>query len=300
MTSGRFRAVDQRRGFTLIELLVVIAIIAVLIALLLPAVQQAREAARRTQCKNNLKQIALAAMNFEETYKRFPPGVQGPVPAASYGPAVPYMSTLSFLLPQVEQTASYNLVRTDMYNVDLVGTSTWWSDANTVNAAKTKIPAFVCPSTDPYASTYATATLNIYPNSMQLVYFSATPSPYGRTNYLGCAGYFADIPGYEKYKGALFNRSKHSFKDMTDGSSNVLLFGEAKGDKTYSYSWMGSGGMPTAWGFGNNWWQFNSEHTGVVHFAIADGSVKGISTNINTNTLTYLSGMSDGNVVGEY
>src|ERR1700745_210756 len=103
---------QRRSGFTLIELLVVIAIIAVLIALLLPAVQQAREAARRTQCKNNLKQMGLSLMNYESTFSVFPPAridLSGPP-----GPAI-YQTTWNALcLPYFDQAPLYNL-----YNFNL-------------------------------------------------------------------------------------------------------------------------------------------------------------------------------------
>src|SRR5438309_8888733 len=94
---------ERRRGFTLIELLVVIAIIAVLIALLLPAVQAAREAARRAQCTNNLKQMALAALNFESTYSQLPPGY-GPNPPGGGGRINPKV----LILPYLENGNTYN------------------------------------------------------------------------------------------------------------------------------------------------------------------------------------------------
>ncbi|HEY4263008.1 MAG TPA: DUF1559 domain-containing protein, partial [Schlesneria sp.] len=104
----------QKRGFTLIELLVVIAIIAVLIALLLPAVQQARESARRTQCKNNLKQLGLALHNYHDVSKSFPPGTIGRNPGnqpMGLGPEWPYL--LHFLFPYFDQSTTFNLYAAD-------------------------------------------------------------------------------------------------------------------------------------------------------------------------------------------
>jgi len=125
-------------GFTLIELLVVIAIIAVLIALLLPAVQQAREAARRTQCKNNLKQLGLAVFNYESTYNRFPSSGRGMNMSLMNLQAFP-ASTFSLLLPYLDQAALYGQFNFSYHYTNSLNSSN-------ATAARVTIPAFRCPS----------------------------------------------------------------------------------------------------------------------------------------------------------
>ena len=126
---------SRRRGFTLIELLVVIAIIAVLIALLLPAVQQAREAARRSQCTNNLKQIGLALHNYHDVYNTFPAGYIDQGVAANRG----HYSWTSAILPYIDQAPLSNLMR-----VGDVPLST--NLTNNLTAMQTPLSGFACPS----------------------------------------------------------------------------------------------------------------------------------------------------------
>jgi prepilin-type N-terminal cleavage/methylation domain-containing protein/prepilin-type processing-associated H-X9-DG protein len=134
----------RRAGFTLVELLVVIAIIGVLVALLLPAVQAAREAARRMQCTNNMKQIALAVHVYESSHREFPPAF------VSNGDAQHNM--LTYILPQLEQQAIYNAYRFDKP----------WNDALNKTATEVNLPAFRCPSTpsngDQWLADYAACT----------------------------------------------------------------------------------------------------------------------------------------------
>lgn len=141
---------SQRRGFTLVELLVVIAIIGILIAMLLPAVQAAREAARRMQCQNNMKQMGLAILNYEGTHKVYPPAYQRDYTADGQNrSSVPDHSMLAFILPFTEQTQI-----AAMYDFDLD-----WSNPKNFGAVKNDIAIFVCPSAPKgrkYAADYAT------------------------------------------------------------------------------------------------------------------------------------------------
>ncbi|APZ93754.1 DUF1559 domain-containing protein [Fuerstiella marisgermanici] len=203
MLANRQFAKRRIRGFTLIELLVVIAIIAILIALLLPAVQQAREAARRTQCKNNLKQLGLALHNYHDVHKMFTPnGVAGTTEnvGGRYNQAWLSWSGLAMLLPYIDQGPVYNQID---FNYR-------WDNNNggTVNntMARTRIPAFVCPS-DPGAN--ASYTANMSPTSYG---FSAGPASNWsmRTNNPG----FATL-----YKGS-------KVRDFIDGTSNTIAVAE--------------------------------------------------------------------------
>ncbi len=152
------------RGFTLIELLVVIAIIAILIALLLPAVQQAREAARRTQCRNNMKQMGLALHNYESTFSKFPSAGEFTIRQGNYWRSFTPTSTFTQMLPYIDQAPLYN-----QFNMSLHYTNV----ANQV-AAKTAIPAFLCPSN---ANTKADNATTANP----------TPGTYGLVDYMPVA-----------------------------------------------------------------------------------------------------------------
>jgi len=200
-----------RGGFTLIELLVVIAIIAILIALLLPAVQQAREAARRTQCKNNLKQFGLALHNYHDTAGRFPYRMGGTTGTAlaSNGDRG---SGLVLLLPYFEQSPLYNQISGTM----TIGATTFQpfgdncDDGSLYSPWKYDIPAFTCPSS-PNVKHY-----------LSLIHygFSAGDSAWWATPYLS----FADARN--RVRGPFGFQTNKRIADLSDGTSNTILMGE--------------------------------------------------------------------------
>ena len=182
------------RGFTLIELLVVIAIIAVLISLLLPAVQQAREAARRSQCRNNLKQIGLALHNYESSHGVFPPGRVG-------YPKV--FSVQCHILPYIDGGSLYNLV--DFNTAPNFGTPASPMTTNEI-AIRTVIPTYLCPSD----------------------FGRIAGSDFGPTNYAATTG--SGVGAASSIKtgdGVMFNASSVRFRDVTDGLSNTACFSES-------------------------------------------------------------------------
>jgi prepilin-type N-terminal cleavage/methylation domain-containing protein len=228
----------RRGGFTLIELLVVIAIIAVLVSLLLPAVQQAREAARRSQCKNNLKQIVLGAHNFESSYSYLPSSLRPPSAGSVR------FSVLTLLLPYLDQSNIYN-----QYNQSIN-----WSVTTNIPLSQTVIPAFNCPS-DPLAGALdgvpdtpsawaqntaaSTAYSPIYGIS-PLVYSSGLTNLAQPALYTDPATVFAPpalsyVPGFfpknatvDPTTGAHGKPGK-KFRDVIDGLSNTLAIAESAG-----------------------------------------------------------------------
>jgi prepilin-type N-terminal cleavage/methylation domain-containing protein len=310
----------RRRGFTLIELLVVIAIIAVLIALLLPAVQQAREAARRTQCKNNLKQLGLAMFNYHDTFNSFPMGgwVSGSFDMGSY---------MTRILPNIDQGALYNQINFSV----TIDTQVL---PNGQQLALQVIPAFICPS-DPGALIY-TQSQN-YGSSPRVK--SNYSGNIGNQNSLSCNigwnllnsnGSVTNGDTYDvtQISGVLMKwPACINISSITDGTSNTLLMGETRPfcsahqqdgwiDSNAFWTMTGAGlNYPTcpdqvgftgancnqigvmAWGTANS---FRSMHTGGVHFTMCDGSTRFISQNIDILTLQKLADRRDGQVVGDF
>jgi prepilin-type N-terminal cleavage/methylation domain-containing protein len=317
---------SHRYGFTLVELLVVIAIIGVLVALLLPAVQAARESARRTQCINNLKQVALASHNFHDAFLKFPSGMLAAEPITGYSQTTDQgIGAIAALLPYLEQNPTREMILRNL-NYD-VREPCWIADGSTVNASRMKTKALVCPSTDPYKhspngslgvfylmSIDTTTTPSWTSNSTGITIADPGGLALGRTNYLGVAGYAGSAraivgggttagPGWPSYMGVFYNRSNTKMKDITDGMANTLLFGEALGGKTgasgstrqYGYTWMGVGYMGTSHGLGQKSFNsFSSEHPATVQFALADGSVRSLRDSIDFNAFVEASAMADG------
>ncbi len=332
MCSAHFLLGRARRGFTLIELLVVIAIIAILIALLLPAVQQAREAARRSQCRNNLKQMGLALHNYHDTHRRFPPG------GVCLGDCVSTYSTnmldprdtewgaswFTMILPFVDQAPLYNL-----YNSNIA------SDSNST-ATRTQLPVINCPS-----------------HVQSTMYGNYAKGTYGGNFGVGNGMDMSLNVG--QYRG-VFNAGAQwgaRIRDVTDGTSNAIMLGEmvtnhvdsdSRGRWAHVNGMMVSGGSTSvsgvktpnsdagvnldrvancpdgsAWvsqtdpvlrrmlrcGDGYSGYPFvtqgmRSYHEGGIHVALVDGSVRFVSENIDATLWYNLLTIAGGDIIGEY
>lgn len=285
-----------RRAFTLIELLIVIAIIAVLVSLLLPAVQQAREAARKTQCRNNLKQLGIAIHNYHDAHSVLPNSEVGGTGTLARA------SAFIAILPYMDQAPAYAL-----YNFSLGN-----SDPANLQVVSQRIPGFICPSAvirrnvpisgcdanDRAPGTYAFST--------------GSTDPYGVNN------------------GAIVNAAtgKTRIGDFTDGTSNTLLAGESAWNMSDYLFTSGPCSGQVRWGF--TYWaspyplataftttapfnpkrldgdsmrlaHFRSDHAdGTVCFAFCDGSVRFLSQNISQNVLDALATRAGGETIGEF
>ena len=294
------------RGFTLIELLVVIAIIAILVALLLPAVQQAREAARRSQCVNNLKQVGLSLQNYHDSNQRFPPGYISTFDNAGndLGPGWGWAARL---LPFLEQKPLFGTIRLDQPI----------EAATNATARTTSIKVYLCPS-DSVRGRWTASTHDSIGNVTGAVCDVAS------ANYIGNFG--VSEPGIDG-EGIFFRNSQVALRDITDGTSSTLAVGE-RSQRWCEATWIGAvtnaslfppagspalpfvqnassmilghtfEGPPNAIGLeGNN---FNSAHSGGANFLFADGHVKFIGQSLDRFVFRNLSTRTGNETIGEF
>jgi prepilin-type N-terminal cleavage/methylation domain-containing protein len=207
LVTTRVRPRKRSPGFTLVELLVVIAIIGILVALLLPAVQAAREAARRIQCANHLKQIGLALMNYESTYRTFPPASIGPTSSASPGPPKRHgwvAMTLAFLEQQNVQ---------DRYNFNV-----HWYDPENADVIQQPLSIYQCPSA--YTGRKATSKSPAYGQR------TAAAWDYASVNVSSFAPGYAGTTNAARRQGVMNDREGANVAMITDGLSNTLMVSE--------------------------------------------------------------------------
>ena len=324
------RSIRPRPGFTLVELLVVIAIIGILVGLLLPAVQQAREAARRMQCSNNLKQLGLAFHNYESSTKSFPINyaTRGKLGFGNDGPGIANSgrSWMQMILPYIEQNNLYN-------NIDFTVGLQPKSSAPTTPVGKNRIvaatvvPSFLCPSDDSNNNGKLTGRSDLNETS-------APADEWAVTSYKGCAGnnwawgVFAGVASVGKNAGSTDGlnlcdgtlcsnqtnvNATTKMRDLTDGTSNTFIIGEAMPGWSQWNWWYNPNAVtatcaiplnrvlkvPKNLGDWPNNYAFASRHSGGGQFALGDGSVRFVSDNTNTITYRALATISSGEIVAD-
>lgn len=323
---------SNRTAFTLVELLVVIAIIGILIAMLLPAVQQVREAARRIECANKIRQLGLAVINYESAHNHFPSGWIG----GQDGPTETGWGWTAQILPFMEQVAVANQIQLTENLVE------YKFDEVVVN----HIPNLFCPSSTHNTTTFELEVVRIQAGSDSAIgigfHDEPEPEPYfiGRTHYVGCIGSSVqqvlmdanddgegegemcpDLNLLSEYdrniNGVFYQNSETGYQHLLDGSSNTILLGE-RSSGTFDSSWAGvvtgsefAGWRVVGWtgeppnnevstdqahfhGFA----QFNSMHTGgVTNFAFADGSVHSVDENVTAELFFAMGTIHGGEII---
>lgn len=287
------------RAFTLVELLVVIAIIGVLVGLLLPAVQAAREAARRMQCSNNFKQLGLAVHNYESANGRLPSGWVSKTPSGDPG-----WGWSAALLPFMEGSTIYNQIDSRLPI----------AHASHSSLLTVSLPTFICPSDplnkifqiseDPGAGHTHSGPVNIDDEANKLF-------PIAKSNYVGMFGTFELEDAPFAGDGTFFGNSRVKFRDIRDGLSNTLIVGERDGRLGGSvwHGFISAANEPAARVVGvadhapnhpgGHFEDFRSYHTGGVNFLRADGSVRMYSQTMDNLVYQGMSTISGGEVFND-
>ncbi|QDU59535.1 hypothetical protein Pan216_03640 [Planctomycetes bacterium Pan216] len=292
------------KAFTLVELLVVIAIIGILISLLLPAVQEARESARRSLCLSNLKQLGVALHNYHDAHHGFPPPYICDADAGTCN--TPSWGWSAMLLPYLDHTAAYEIL-----NVGNASLTSAQADPDSLEVLQTTYKVFRCPSDSGEGDL---STIQIAPAG---AYAS-------RSNYPGVNGKGPRV--YKQGREGVFGARNVSvsLRDITDGSSKTMIVGERAsrlpGDANDRYThwaglrdgeedgsgWRGPFEVAGSTGFHMNTpqianWQFRawftSPHVGGVHFLMADGATVFLSETMDFTTYQNLSDIGDGKIV---
>ncbi|MEM8944006.1 MAG: DUF1559 domain-containing protein [Planctomycetota bacterium] len=345
--------IRPRPAFTLVELLVVIAIIGVLVALLLPAVQAAREASRRSTCSNHLKQMGLAALNYESARAHLPPGYLAgenfirPANASDSKGPHQFCGVLVFLLPYMEQQPLYDQF-TETLDVGIDNRDGNYAlEPNASVAAQQTVETYLCPTTSDVPP-----DLGIIDKAYGILgggilklnsdrWGDIDDKPFGRTHYLGVTGVLGPVSSNLVYNirgvsrnvtdellGVFSVRSRTELAQVTDGTSQTLMFGEAPGtigisipDRaepgTYSgfiegFAWAGWGTLPAFSGLDFSgfeigdarydaiWSHYSSLHSGgIVQFCFVDGSVHSLTNDIERELFLEMSTMQGGELIDE-
>lgn len=323
--SYRHRVIHRNaRGMTIVELLVVISIIGILTAMLLPAVQAVRESARRTSCSNNLRQIALAALNYQAAHEVFPPGQLFPPDPNEPMENGPLTGHLGFLYPFLELSNHYDQLSDFDWSNDAPN-SPWYLLPGAWERTNQEIPVFRCPSDtgepvemlvvanlrEESSDGGLSRTISLQPGELGL------PSGYaGWTNYLGCSGNVGYYPT-RAHRGIFFRNSKIGPPDISDGLSNTILLGELYGGLRHfsdtTGAWLRrrvcvlSNGIGSDWGFFEDLagdgqetghLTFSSRHRGqIVNFSMADASIRAVTPAIDLDVLSAMMTRNGGEVV---
>jgi len=318
----------RRSGFTLIELLVVIAIIAILIGLLVPAVQQVRAAATRAQCENNLHQLAIAAHNYYNDFRAFPPAYRTP-DGPTYSPGWGWGA---ILLPYMDQKPLYDALGLGKNPPAQFGPPGGWvndlqnPDPTPIGILEqTVIPTFRCPADsgndlNDLRGYFATSNYRAVMGTISKTdtYYGLA---YGNMDFSSSTSPPATSGGPPRSGGAMFQNSRVTIPMIRDGTSQTFLLGECKLDETTDPSspwkaalWPGMRGVNGSVYISDvMWWvdegtavingsapqAFSSQHVGGVHFAFCDGSVRFFYNATDPAIVRFMAGRDDGVPVPE-